>query len=87
MGRAGGLWVAPGARKSGIGSSLIEATLSWAKAADKRRVRLRGVPTTLRERRYLRAHFVPTGKQREFPGDDSRVVFEMEIELSGFDRS
>jgi hypothetical protein len=46
---------------------------------------LRAVPTTPGERLYRRAHFVPTGKQKGFPGDDSRVVIEMEIELSGFD--
>ena len=87
VGRVGGLWVAPDARRSGIGSALIEAALSWAKAAGKRRVRLWAVPETPGERLYRQCHFVPTGKQKEFPADDSRVVIEMEIELRDFDRS
>jgi len=82
VGRVGGMWVASGARRTGIGSALVEAALSWAKAAGKRRVRLWAVPTTPGERLYRRAHFVPTGNQKPFPGDDSRVVIEMEIELS-----
>jgi GNAT superfamily N-acetyltransferase len=82
VGRVGGMWVAPGARRTGIGSALVEAALSWARAAGKRRVRLWAVPTTSGERLYRRARFVPTGNQKPFPGDDSRVVIEMEIELS-----
>ena len=83
VGRVGGMWVAPGARRAGIGSALVEVALSWAKGAGKRRVRLWVVPTTPGEGLYRRAHFVPTGNQKPFPGDDSRVVIEMEIELSG----
>jgi GNAT superfamily N-acetyltransferase len=82
VGRVGGMWVAPAARRTGIGSALVEAALSWARAAGKRRVRLWAVPTTSGERLYRRARFVPTGNQKPFPGDDSRVVIEMEIELS-----
>jgi GNAT superfamily N-acetyltransferase len=83
VGRVGGMWVAGGARRTGIGSALVEAALSWAKAAGKRRVRLWAVPTSPAERLYRRAHFVPTGNQKQFPGDDTRVVIEMEIELRG----
>jgi GNAT superfamily N-acetyltransferase len=81
-GRIGGMWVAPDARRTGIGSALVAATLSWARAAGKRRVRLWVVPATPGDGLYRRARFVPTGNQKPFSGDDSRVVVEMEIELT-----
>jgi GNAT superfamily N-acetyltransferase len=80
-GRLGGMWVAPNARRTGIGTALIGAVLDWSRNAEMRRVRLWVVPSTAAEKLYRRAQFIATGTQKPFPGDDSRSVIEMQIDL------
>ncbi len=80
--RVGGMWVAPGARRAGVGSRLMEAVLHWATSENMRRVRLWVSPTTPAEELYRRANFAPTGNSKPFPRDHSRSVMEMECELN-----
>jgi GNAT superfamily N-acetyltransferase len=79
--RLGGMWVAPHARRAGVGLALVEAGVSWAKINAKRRVRLWVEPQTPAERLYARASFVHTGAQKPFANDDPRILIEMQREL------
>jgi GNAT superfamily N-acetyltransferase len=79
--RVGGMWVAPGARRAGVGYRLMEAVVAWATAERKHRVRLWANPATPAERLYRRANFAPTGAQKPFPGDCTRSVIEMQLIL------
>jgi GNAT superfamily N-acetyltransferase len=79
--RVGGMWVAPDARRAGVGSQLLAAILSWAIAMKKRRVRLWVNPATPAQALYRRASFAVTGAQKPFPGDSARHVMEMQLEL------
>jgi len=81
-GRLGGMWVAPAARGAGVGSRLVEAALAWATTERKQRVRLWVNPGSPAEGLYLRANFARTGNQKPFPGDDTRSVIEMQLDLS-----
>ncbi len=79
--RLGGMWVAPSARRHGLGLALVQAVRSWAKANAADRVRLWVVPSTPAERLYLRAGFVATGARKAFSGQDTRAVIELEATL------
>jgi len=80
-GRLGGMWVRPGARGIGIGMALVRAVLDWSRSGGMQRIRLWVVPSTAADRLYRRAQFIPTGRQKPFPGDDARSVIEMQLEL------
>ncbi len=79
--RVGGMWVAPSLCGAGIGFALLQTAVSWATAESKRRVRLWAIPGTSAERLYRRASFVRTGLKKPFPGDSSRVVMEMQLDI------
>jgi GNAT superfamily N-acetyltransferase len=80
-GRLGGMWVAPKARRIGVGFALVEAAVSCARNNGKRCVRLWVEPSTQAERLYARANFVFTGAQKLFPDNSRRIVIEMQREL------
>ena len=80
-GRLGGMWVGPSARGIGIGTALIGAVVDWFRSAGLRRVRLWVVPSSAAEKLYRSAQFIATGRQKAFPGDDSRSVIEMQLDL------
>jgi GNAT superfamily N-acetyltransferase len=84
IGRLGGLWVAPRARRLGVGTALASAVRGWATEHRKEVIRLWVVPGTAGESLYRRLGFVPLGNRREFPGDASREIaeFELSIDLS-----
>jgi GNAT superfamily N-acetyltransferase len=79
--RVGGMWVAPDARRAGVGSQLLEAVRTWAITTKKRRIRLWVNPGTAAEKLYRRASFVPSGAQKPFPGDGARSLIEMGLEI------
>ncbi len=81
IGRLGGMWVKPDARRNGIGMAVVAAVTSWSRVRELQRVRLWVVPSTAAHRLYRRAQFVETGAQKPFPGDASRFVIEMQHEL------
>jgi GNAT superfamily N-acetyltransferase len=80
-GRLGGMWVRPNARGIGIGTALVGAVVDWCRSAGMRRVRLWVVPSTAAEKLYRSAQFIATGTQKAFPGNDSRSVIEMQLDL------
>lgn len=82
-GRLGGMWVEPDARGHGIRMALVKAVLEWSRAGGMQRVRLWVVPSTAAHRLHRRALFIPTGAQKPFPGDDSRLVIEMQLTVGG----
>jgi GNAT superfamily N-acetyltransferase len=79
--RVGSMWVAPNARRAGVGSHLLEAVRTWAITTNKRRMRLWVNPGTAAEELYRRASFTPSGAQKPFPGDCARSVIELGLEL------
>jgi ribosomal protein S18 acetylase RimI-like enzyme len=77
-----GLWVDPGFRGAGVGQALVEAVLTQARAAGKRRVLLHVVTgNEAATRLYERAGFVPTGRAVPYPHDDRVMEVEMELVL------
>jgi GNAT superfamily N-acetyltransferase len=81
IGRLGGMWVAPFARRRGVGAALVEAVIAWCRASGKRCVQLGVVPGGAPERLYRRSGFIVTGASKPFPGSESRRVIEMQLEL------
>ena len=82
VGRVGGMWVAPGHRRAGVGSALLAAARAWAAASGKRSVRLWVVPNSPGAELYRRSLFVATGARKPFPGDESRTVIELALDLT-----
>jgi GNAT superfamily N-acetyltransferase len=81
IGRLGGMWVAPFARRRGVGAALVHAVVAWCRASGRRSVQLGVVPGGAPERLYRRSGFVATGASKPFPGSESRRVIEMQLEL------
>lgn len=81
IGRLGGMWVAPGARRLGIGTALVEAVRGWALEHRKAAIRLWAVPGSAGEALYRTLGFAPLGHHQEFPGDPTREVAEFELAL------
>jgi GNAT superfamily N-acetyltransferase len=76
------MWVAPEHRGRGVGRSLVEAVIDWARAAGYERLRLdvvRGRDSAVRL--YGRLGFRPTGRSAPMPRDPSLVEDEMVLAL------
>jgi GNAT superfamily N-acetyltransferase len=77
------MWVAPDARRGGVGAALTEAVCDWAKARGDKRVYLSVADGNERARRlYERVGFVMTGKSQPLQSDPSRLTYEMARDLS-----
>jgi ribosomal protein S18 acetylase RimI-like enzyme len=77
-----GMWVDPGFRRAGVGRALIDAVISQARAAGKRRVVLNVVAgNDTAGRLYEGSGFVPTGHTFPYPHDDRVIEVEMELVL------
>ncbi len=62
------LWVAPEARRQGVGSALVEAVTEWARASGLRRLLLDvGEANTAAISLYTSKGFVPTGEYGALP--------------------
>ena len=76
-----GVWVAPEARGHGVGDTLIDAVVRWARQRGYVRIRLdvgdHNVPAA---RLYARNGFTPTGATSRFPPPRDHVV-EHELAL------
>jgi ribosomal protein S18 acetylase RimI-like enzyme len=72
------MWVAPEARRSGIGSALIAAIEKWAKVRGGRTLRLlaSGNNATAIEF-YQRVGFAMTGRSEPYPNDPAVIEHEM----------
>lgn len=78
-----GMWVAPPRRRSGVGQSLVEAVLEWARGKGVRTIRLR--VTSNNEgafRLYQRLGFEPTGLIEPYPNDPALHSLEMACPVS-----
>jgi ribosomal protein S18 acetylase RimI-like enzyme len=77
-----GMWVDPDLRGAGVGRTLVDAVITQARAAGKRRLVLRVVTGNERAGRlYERTGFVPTGRTIPYPHDERVVEVEMELVL------
>lgn len=71
------MWVAPGARGTGVAAKLVAALLDWARVSGKRGVYLRVIDVNRRAGAlYERLGFVDNGVRDTLP--DGRVEIEME---------
>jgi len=75
------MWVAPAARRQGIGRHLIASVVTWAKGTDTTDVALWVTQgNAAAEELYRVAGFSPTGEVQTLPSDPMRK--EMELTLS-----
>lgn len=76
------MWVAPGARRSGVGAALTNAACDWARAQGARRLYL-GVAEDNEPARllYERLGFTMTGESRPLHSDPTRRSLEMVRDL------
>ena len=75
------MWVAPAARRQGIGRHLIASVVTWAKGTDTTDVALWVTQgNAAAEELYRVAGFSPTGEVQALPSDPMRK--EMELTLS-----
>jgi GNAT superfamily N-acetyltransferase len=76
------MWVAPHARKRGVGAALVDAVIGWAAATNATTIGLwvtRG--NTPAERLYNSKGFVTTGEIQPLPSDPSKDEARMELPL------
>jgi ribosomal protein S18 acetylase RimI-like enzyme len=77
-----GLWVAPSARRAGIGRRLVAAAAAWARERGARRMVLLVVASNADAvALYRQAGFVETERTIPLPRDPSIVEIEMELTL------
>jgi GNAT superfamily N-acetyltransferase len=77
-----GMWVAPDARRRGVGRALVEAVAGWARTRGATRLELSvtdraGAATAL----YAGLGFEPTGERRALPSDPALVEIFMRRHL------
>ncbi len=77
------MWVAPGARRGGVGAALTEAVCEWARVRGDNRIYL-GVAdgNDAARRLYERLGFVMTGKSQPLQSDPGKLTYEMARDLS-----
>ena len=72
------MWVAPEARRSGVGRMLIDAITAWAAARGVRTIKL--MVTSVNDGAmefYRRLGFERTGRTKPYPNDPAVVEYEM----------
>ena len=75
-----GMWVAPEARREGIGARLLTAALEWAVADGAKAVRLWvSEGNAAAAELYRRAGFAPTGRAKALPSAPSLTEIELEL--------
>ena len=78
-----GMWVAPQARRHGIGRRLVDAVLGWAAESGALRVTLWVVDTNeAATALYGSAGFTPTGTQQRLPSHPRLVESLLELRLT-----
>ncbi|WP_203217563.1 GNAT family N-acetyltransferase [Nocardia arthritidis] len=76
------MWVAPGARGTGVGDVLVRALVDWARGAGYRRVWLEVAEgNVVAEKLYLRNGFARTGVRSIISPANPRPEFEMMLEF------
>jgi ribosomal protein S18 acetylase RimI-like enzyme len=77
-----GMWVAPEARRAGLGRRLLEAALDWARSEGGRWARLSVTETNVEAAELYRgAGFTATGKSKPLASDPSLTEVELERPL------
>lgn len=77
-----GMWVAPDARRSGLGAQLVETVVDWSKAAGADDVSLWVVESNLDARHlYEKAGFAPTGTTQPLPSNPELTEIELRLRL------
>lgn len=77
------MWVAPGARRRGVGRALVEAVLGWARGAGEASVRLFVVDhNQAAARLYDAMGFRRTGRLIPLPRDPAVMEVEMRFDLA-----
>jgi ribosomal protein S18 acetylase RimI-like enzyme len=72
------MWVAPEARRSGVGRMLIDAIVAWAGKRGLRTIKL--MVTSVNDGAmefYRRLGFERTGRTEPYPNDDRMIEYEM----------
>ena len=83
-GRVGGTWVAPLHRRQGIGKTLLQAAVVWARDQGLRRLRLWAPATNVAALLlYQQAGFADTGQRRALPTNAALEIVELECTLLG----
>jgi GNAT superfamily N-acetyltransferase len=68
------MWVAPAARRQGVGRALLEAVAGWARESGARRLELAVSERSAAARALYRdAGFVATGERRRVPSDPAAM--------------
>lgn len=82
------MWVAPQARRAGVGSALVRAVIDWAREQGFHQVKLWFTEgNEAAERLYLRHGFKLTGERQHIrPNDPDHWELEMVCELRGVRR-
>src|SRR5687768_3003509 len=76
------MWVAPSARREGVGRALVQAVVSWAADLDARRVILWVADdNTAASDLYSSLGFRPTGETEPLPSDPSHEISRLELDL------
>jgi ribosomal protein S18 acetylase RimI-like enzyme len=69
------MWIAPEARKQGVGVALVQAVVEWAESEKHRRIILDAANTnTAAIRLYESCGFVPTGKTGALPPPRDHIL-------------
>ena len=81
-GRVGGMWVAPAARRRGIGRALLHAVMAWARGRQLTHLRLWApAHSPAAVALYRQAGFRETGRRRPVPNNPALEIIEMGCEL------
>ena len=82
IGHVGGMWVEPGARRSGAAAQLTAAVVEWSRGERFRRVVLWVTETNAPAiALYRRCGFAPTGERNPLPSNPSLSIIEMAREI------
>lgn len=77
------MWVAPVARRQGVGRALVQAVVSWAAEVDARRVILWVADdNTAASGLYSSLGFRPTGETEPLPSDPSHQIARLDLDLA-----
>jgi GNAT superfamily N-acetyltransferase len=81
-GRVGGTWVEPAYRRRGIGTALLQAVISWARAERFSHMRLWAPAASIGALAlYRQAGFNATGNSRPLPTNVAQQILELERKL------
>ena len=82
VGRVGGMWVTPAARRQGVGRALLQAVMAWARGRHLQRLELWApAHSPAAVALYQQAGFRETGQRKPLPTIPALQIIEMACEL------